>query len=128
MMMMAVAMVLLAACKSGETVVVERVKTDTLRQVTQLRYSIHIHDSTVVRVAGDTVYCDRWHTAWRERVQRDTVYQSRTDSIPFPVDVIREVPAQVPRWQQWLMYLGGGMVVFIVVAITMKVAKMKLNI
>ena len=49
----------------------------------------------------DTVYIDRWHTAyrdcWHTLNHTDTIRITRHDSIPYPVEVPVEVPAPIPR-------------------------------
>ena len=41
----------------------------------------------------------------------DTVY--RCDTIPCPVEVIKEVPAELNWWQTMLVYLGGAWLVIL---------------
>ena len=84
------------SCRSIEYVPVETVRTDTLYQKVVQRDSIHIHDSVTIREKGDTVMIEHWRTQWRDRLQRDTVYRSRTDSIqvPYPVE------KKLTRWEQ----------------------------
>ena len=98
-----------------ETVTVERVRTDTLR-ITQLqRDSIWLHDSIHVKelVKGDTVWMnvERWHTQYRDRWRTDTVYQSRSDSIPVPYPVEKRVPAELSTWQRIRLWLGNIMLI-----------------
>lgn len=94
------------SCKT-KVVTVEKVRTDT-KYVTKLqRDSIHIHDSIFVNQwqKGDTVYQvrDRWHTEWRDRLLHDTLYKSVVDSIPYPVEVIKEVEIPVTPWHNYLI-------------------------
>ena len=37
----------------------------------------------------------------------DTLYQSKVDSIPYPVEVIKEVPAKLTWWQQTRLHLAN---------------------
>jgi hypothetical protein len=80
-----------------------------------------VHDSIHVSEKGDTVRIERWHTQYRDRIVRDTVYQSKHDSIPYPVEVVKEVPAELTWWQQTrlhlaniLLWLCGGAALFFV--------------
>lgn len=95
------AVALLTGCKTRERIV-EHVRTDTLIQLRHERDSIYLHDSTYVRERGDTIYIERWHTAWRDRVRTDTVRMSHTDSVPVPyaVEVVKEVPVPLTWWQK----------------------------
>jgi hypothetical protein len=50
---------------------------------------------------------ERWHTKYVLKELHDTLYQSKTDSIPYPVEVTKEVPAQLTWWQQTRIHIGG---------------------
>jgi hypothetical protein len=65
--------------------------------------SIVERDSVVVLSAGDTVYVyrDRWRDRWHLR--KDTV--AVRDSIPYPVEVVREV-RHVPRVYRWSLWIA----------------------
>ena len=107
----AVAVVLLAGCKTKERVVsVNHQKTDTLWQTKVQRDSIYIIDSTYIYewTDGDTVHItrDRWKTRYVERVKRDTVYRSKTDTVSVAYETVREVPRRLTWWQQVRMALG----------------------
>lgn len=99
----------LAGCKT-RTVVVETVRTDTLRLQRNTRDSISLHDSIFVHewAAGETVYVqrDRWHTKYVEKQVCDTTYVSKHDTIPQPYPVIHEVPRQLTWWQKALQWTG----------------------
>lgn len=98
---------LLSGCTTTKYVPVPEYHTDTLRQVTVRHDSVMVHDSVHITEKGDTVRIERWHTAWRDRIIRDTVYQSKRDSIPYPVEVVKEVPAKLTWWQQTRIHIGG---------------------
>lgn len=99
----------LASCKT-RTVVVETVRTDTLRLQRNTRDSIFLHDSIFVRewAAGETVYVqrDRWRTQYVENQVHDTTYIATHDTIPQPYPVIKEVPRQLTWWQKALQRTG----------------------
>lgn len=106
---------LLGACSSPKAVVVERVSKDTLRLTEFRRDSIYIdrwqHDSVIIDRSGDTILVERWHTRnkveYRDRYLRDSVYISRTDSIPVPYPVVKEVPVRLTAWQQFRLHLAN---------------------
>jgi hypothetical protein len=100
-------MTMCSSCTTTKYVPIEHHTIDTLRITKYERDSIYVHDSTFVKVDGDTVLIEKWHTSWRDRWQHDTIYQSKTDSIPYPVEVTKEVPAQLTWWQQARMHVGG---------------------
>lgn len=74
------------------TVTLERIKTEWRDRV--VRDSVLIHDSIYVqeKIRGDTVYREREVWRSRERKVHDTIRLYRTDTIPVPVEVVREVP------------------------------------
>lgn len=97
-------------CKTMEYVTVPVLHTDTLRVVQHHRDSIYLHDSTFVReyVQGDTVrvVTEMWHTKYRDRLKTDTIYRSRTDSVPVPYPVIKEVKKPLTLIEKGLMGTG----------------------
>lgn len=115
--------VMASSCTTTRYVPVEHVRTDTLRQVVNQRDSIYLHDSTYVRVAGDTVTIDRWHTRYRDRWRTDTIYQSRVDSVPVPVEVIKEVPAELAWWQKVFIFFGQTLLFAALAIVLLYIAK-----
>jgi len=104
---------LFSGCTTTKYVPVPEYHTDTVRIVQHHRDSIYLSDSIYVSdfVRDDTVYktVERWHTQYRDRIVRDTVYQSKTDSVPapYPVEVTKEVPAKLTWWQQTRLHLAN---------------------
>lgn len=100
----------LAGCKTKEYIPVVEHHTDTLRVVQHHRDSIYLHDSTFVReyVQGDTVrvVTEMWHTRFRDRLKTDTIYRSRTDSVPVPYPVVKEVKKPLTLIEKGLMGTG----------------------
>lgn len=91
--------VLLCGC-SPKVVTVPEVHTEYIvRSDTFIkRDSIVSNDSAIIRVQGDTVTVERWHTKmvdrWRDRVVRDTVIRCDSVSVPYPVE------KKLTKWQQ----------------------------
>ena len=106
---------LLSGCTTTKYVPVPEYHTDTLLVTQYQRDSVYVHDSTEIRINGDTVRIDRWHTAWRDRIVRDTVYQSKRDSIPYHVEVVKEVPAELTWWQQTRLHLANIMLYLLLI-------------
>ena len=111
---MIAAAVALAGCKTREVVVTEH-HTDTLRLVQHHRDSIYLHDSTFVReyIQGDTVrsVTEMWPTKYRDRLKTDTIYRSRTDSVPVPYPVVKEVKKPLNFFEKAMMGTGIGSIV-----------------
>lgn len=99
-------MSLLCGCKAKEVVTVERVRTDTLLWYSNIHDSVVVKDSVYIRDGEDTVVVERWHTRWRERVVRDTIYKSRVDSVHMPYPVVKMVEKELSMWQKIRMHAG----------------------
>lgn len=97
---------LLTSCKSVEYVPVIEHHTDTLIQTKVQHDSIYINDSTVITEKGDTVKIEKWHTKYIEKQVHDTTYISKTDTIPLPYPVEKEVPAELTWWQQTRLHIA----------------------
>jgi hypothetical protein len=95
------------SCTKTEYITVEKVRTDTTYITKHQRDSIYLKDSTHVSEKGDTVRIEHWHTEWRDRWNRDTVYQATHDTIPQPYPVIKEVEKKLSRRQQIVMSVGS---------------------
>ena len=102
-----VSVILLTSCTTTKVVEVEKVRTDTTYITKWQRDSVWLHDSIHVTERGDTVRIERWHTKWRDRLRVDTIYQAKTDSIPQPYEVVKEVPAELSWWQRVRLWLGN---------------------
>jgi hypothetical protein len=109
--------VVMVSCKTKEVVTVTEHHTDTLRVVQHHRDSIYLHDSTFVReyIQGDTVriVTEMWHTKFRDVVKTDTLYRSRTDSVPVPYPVIKEVKKPLTMIEKGLMGTGIASIVWL---------------
>ena len=98
---------LFGSCKSVEYVFVPQTHTDTLI-VTKVQHdSIYINDSTVITEKGDTVTIEKWHTKYVEKQIHDTTYVSKTDTIPKPYPVEKEVPAELTWWQKTRLHIAN---------------------
>ena len=101
---------LFGSCTTTKYVPVPEYHTDTVRIVQHQRDSIYLSDSIYVNdfVREDTVYktIERWRTKYIERISHDTLYQSKVDSIPYPVEVVKEVPRALTWWQKTRMRCG----------------------
>ena len=115
---------MLSGCTTTKYVTVPEYHTDTLIVTQHQRDSIHVHDSIHVTERGDTVRIETWHTKYVECEVHDTLYQSKTDSIPYPVPVIQEVPAQLTWWQQARMHVGGIVIYGILIILIIYIFKL----
>jgi len=124
-----VAILLLAGCKTTKYVYVPEVRTDTCYITKQQRDSIWLHDSIYVseKQKGDTIYLqlERWHTKYVEKELHDTIYQHKVDSIAYPVEVIKEVKKDLNWWQKTRIHLGELMLALLLVLIGVGVYKLR---
>ena len=118
---------LFSSCTTTKYVPVIEHHTDTLIQTKVQKDSVFMHDSVEVRIAGDTVTIDRWHTKYISKEVHDTIYQSKTDSVPapYPVEVIKEVPAELTMWQRLKMKVGGTAIIILLLAFAIWVWRTK---
>jgi hypothetical protein len=113
---------LLSGCTTTKYVPVIEHRTDTVRITQQQRDSIYLHDSIRVSEKGDTIRIDRWHTKYIERTSHDTIYQSKTDSIPVPYKVTEYVERKRSKMEWGLIAIGTiallGFIVWLAVRVS----------
>lgn len=82
---------------------VETVRTEKDVVTRWLTDTVIQNDTRFIFVKGDTVI--DWRDRWRERINEvhDTVYVERTDSVPVPYPVERELS----RWERVKVDYGG---------------------
>lgn len=81
-------------------------QTTTIREVdsaTMARYGIQMKDMQRAWLI-ETNRLQRELSELRQ-THNDTIHER--DSIPYPVEVVKEVPAQPSWWQRFLMFVGG---------------------
>lgn len=100
------AMMLLASCKSVQYIPVEKVrteyktKTDTFIQ----KDSVLVKDSVFIHSKNDTVWYEKWHTKYLDRVvekiKTDTVIKVDSIQVPYPVE------RQLNKWESFCLEYG----------------------
>lgn len=113
----------LCSCTKTEYITVEKVRKDTTYINKVQRDSIYLHDSTFVKVAGDTVWIERWHTKWQNHLEHDTVYKARTDSVPVPYPVTKYVEKKLSWFQKTLIGVGILSLMALIVFIAIKLKR-----
>lgn len=131
LLLVLMALGLVSSCAVKERVVtVERVRTDTLRETRNIRDSIYLHDSVWVKQyeLGETVFVEkeRWHTRYQDRLLMDTMYVSRTDSVPVPYPVEVKVEKELSTWQSFRMTLGTIALCMLAVYVVYRIIRKKL--
>ena len=118
-----------SACTTTKYVPIIEHHTDTLIQTKVVHDSIHVKDSTHVseKQKGDTLLIERemWHTKFVYRDVHDTLYVSKTDSVPkpYPVETIKEVEKKLSTMQVVLMTIGGLTIMALFVFIVVKLKR-----
>ena len=104
-------LLLLSSCKTtGNTTDIMPVHSATHDTIllSKVKYdSIYIDRWQRIERKADTVFCDRVNTEFRYRLLRDTVYKTRTDTVP----VVKQVPVvrnerYTPPFTKFLACLG----------------------
>lgn len=100
-------LVMSVVCSCTTTKTVERVKRDSVYVDRLKRDSIYQRDSIYMLIKGDTVYKYEYKYRYRDKLLRDTVSISKTDSIPYPIEVAKYVDKKLSWWQTMLIYTGA---------------------
>lgn len=108
---------LLTGCKAKTVLVpVEKVK---IEYRDRLRVdSVYNRDTVNIYERGDTIYLQT--IKWRERFKFDTVIVVRTDSIPYPVEVVREIN-KLTKWQKFRLNALNILVIIIAAYLFIKI-------
>ena len=116
-MVIGVLIVLLLCGCSPKVVTVPEVHTEYIvRSDTFIkRDSIVRNDSVCIRLQGDTIMVERWHTKmvdrWRDRVVRDTVIRCDSVSVPYPVE------KKLTKWQQMKIRFTDYAIVAVIILV-----------
>ena len=100
-------LVMSIVCSCTTTRTIERVKRDSVYIDRLKRDSIYQRDSIYMLIKGDTVYKYEYKYLYRDKLLRDTISISKTDSIPYPVEVPKYVDKKLSWWQSTLLYTGA---------------------
>lgn len=123
LILVALICLLFASCTKTEYITVEKVRNDTTVITKHQRDSVWLHDSTFVKVAGDTVLIERWHTVWKNHTAHDTVYKSRVDSVPVPYPVVKEVERKRSTTEKGLIGVGILSLMALIVFVAFKLKR-----
>ena len=97
-------------CRSAKQAaqLIREVRTDTLYLSSQHYDSIYVFQDRLLDRSRDTIYIKDSTLEYRYKLLRDTVYQTRVDSIPIlrEVEVVREV-RHIPWYAKLLSWIGA---------------------
>lgn len=108
--------VMASACTTTRYVEVPVVQCDTVWENHTTRDSIWMHDSIHVKEKGDTVWYEKWHVNYKEKIVHDTIYKSRVDSVAVPYPVEKHVAQPLTWWQKTRMHFGEALLVLLLMA------------
>ena len=111
--------VVLSSCTTIKYVPIEKVVTkDSIRIKTE-----YVDRETKVKeyVGGDTVYRDSIVVCTILRC--DTIYSHSVDSIPYPVEVVKEVERSLNSYEKTMIRLGWCLIALLVGVVGWKVFK-----
>ena len=108
---------LFTGCKTKTVLVpVEKVK---IEYRDRLRIdSVYNRDTVNIYERNDTVYLQT--IKWRERFKFDTVSVVKVDSIPYKVEVVKEVN-KLTKWQRWRLNALNVIAIIIVGYVIIKI-------
>ncbi len=115
--LIALLLLIISGCKTKEVLVPTEKTVIEYRDRTFVD-SVYNRDTLVLFTKNDTVYLQS--IKWRERFKLDTVSVVRVDSIPYPVEVIREVN-KLTKWQRWRLNALNIIVLVIVGYVIIKI-------
>ena len=110
---------LFAGCKT-KTVLVPVTETKIEYRDRMRVDSIYNRDTVNIYERGDTVFLQT--IKWRERFKIDTVSVVRVDSIPYPVEVVKEVNV-LTKWQKIRLRLLNIIVIAIIIYVIIRIKK-----
>ena len=70
-----------------------------------IRDTTYILDSVYIREKADTIFVTRWREKYTERIQTDTLYSQRTDTLRLVKRVYYKEP--LSKFEQTKMWIGG---------------------
>lgn len=101
-----------AGCKTKTLYVpIESVKTEYKDRIQ--RDSIHLYDSVLVKMKGDTVWLEKYKYLYRDKLVRDSTIKTDSIQIPYPVEVEKEVN-RLTSFQSFQIWCGRIMLLLII--------------
>lgn len=96
----------LASCTTTKYVdkIVEVPKVETVYETKVQKDSVYLKDSVYIHQKGDTVWSERWHTKFVERLRVDTFL--KRDSVHVPVEVRTEVVKNLTAEEKLKVAIG----------------------
>lgn len=87
--------------------------------------SIYTADTVRIYESGDTIFNDRIKYIYDYKEIRDTIYFSKVDSVPYPVEVVK-TKAVTPKWAWFSLAISIVSIVCVFVLIWKKIRNLRL--
>ncbi len=95
---------MLYSCKSVKYIPVETTKIEYRDKF--VKDSIFRYDSVFVKDKGDTLIIERYRYFYKNKIVKDSIFINDTIRVPYPVEVIKQVKAQLTSWQTFQIWCG----------------------
>ena len=115
--LIALLLLVISGCKTKEIVVPTEKTVIEYRDKLRID-SVYNRDTLVLFAKNDTVYLQS--IKWRERFRIDTVSVVKVDSIPYTVEVVKEVN-RLTKWQQIRLSALNILLLIIVIYVIIKI-------
>jgi len=115
--LIALLLLVISGCKTKEIVVPTEKTVIEYRDKLRID-SVYNRDTLVLFAKNDTVYLQS--IKWRERFRIDTVSVVKVDSIPYTVEVVKEVN-KLTKWQQIRLSALNILIAIIVIYVLIKI-------
>jgi hypothetical protein len=92
------------ACGTTKYVPIESTKIEYRDKI--VKDSVFCYDSIFVKEKDDTLIFERYKYLYRDKIVRDSIFKCDTISVPFPVEVIKQVKAPLSSWQNFQVWSG----------------------
>lgn len=117
--LIALLLLVISGCKTKEVLIPTEKTVVEYRD--QLRIdSVYNRDTLYLFTKNDTVYLQS--IKWRERFKVDTVRYEKVDSIPYFVEVVKEVNV-LTKWQKIRLRLLNIIVIAIIIYVIIRIKK-----
>ena len=119
--LIALLLLIISGCKTKEVLVPTEKTVIEYRDKLRID-SVYNRDTLVLFTKNDTVYLQS--IKWRERFKVDTVRYEKIDSIPYFVEVVKEVNV-LTKWQKIRLRLLNVIVLAAIIAIVIHIVLRK---
>lgn len=117
--LIALLLLIISGCKTKEVLVPTEKTVIEYRDKLRID-SVYNRDTLVLFTKNDTVYLQS--IKWRERFKVDTVRYEKIDSIPYFVEVVKEVNV-LTKWQKIRLQLLNVIVLIILVYVIIRIKR-----